>query len=133
MNVQPLLSMLLMSLLAVLFQRIIFSLAAVVRFHPARFDPALGLHPVQYGIEHSVRPLKMIVGARFDLLYNGVTVTFAFREEGQNQRFGRGGDQFFSHGRTIHSRSMYVKERLSSPKIPFVTLPTRLLCGLSMA
>src|SRR5262245_57711948 len=47
-------------LFTILPEGIVFSLPTILDFHPARLDPAVALHAVQDGIEHSVRPLNLL-------------------------------------------------------------------------
>ena len=68
---------------------------------------------MQHGVEHPVHPLNFVPGAPLDLLNQGVTVAFTLGEQGEDQRFGRSGHQFFCEHNAfflpIHGRAMYVK------------------------
>src|SRR5436190_2488971 len=108
-NDDPLVALLLQGLFPVSFQRIVFSLAAVFSLAPTGLDPALTFHAVQDGVEHAVGPFDLVARQPFHFLDQGITVTFAFGEEGKDQRFRRGGDEFFGeHRSTIHCDTMYV-------------------------
>jgi len=103
MNQRPLLVVLGHRRFAVLFERVIFPFPAGLAFAPARLDQAPVFHPVQHRVKHPVRPLQFAAGAGFDFLNDGVAVTLAPGKEGQNQRFGRRGDEFLANHRdTIH-------------------------------
>src|SRR5688572_2646667 len=73
-NLQPLFALLPVRFSSTLFDRVIFTLPPCFALHPARFDPALRLHPVQDRVEHSIRPLNLIIRTAFDLLDDRVTV-----------------------------------------------------------
>src|ERR1041385_1879303 len=57
---------------AVLFNRIIFALAAVLSGLPTRTNPAPLLHPVQHRIKHPIRPLHPLAGSLLYLLDNRI-------------------------------------------------------------
>src|SRR6267142_1592082 len=72
---------------------------------------------MQYRVEHSVGPLKVIFRAGLDLLNNGVTVALALREQREDQRLGRGSHEFlWYHGANIHSDAMYVNGFLANER-----------------
>src|SRR6185369_10275189 len=95
---------------AFLFERVIFALAAGLRLAPTRFDPALAFQAMQDRVKHAIGPLQLLMGMSFDLLDDGVTVGFALGEEGEDERFGGGGDEFLTNHRgNMHRVYMYVK------------------------
>src|SRR5215469_7634241 len=95
---------------AILFQGIVFALAAGLALAPASLDKAALLHAVKHRVKHAIRPLQLAAGAGLDFLDNGVTVALAPGEEGQNEGFSRSSDKFFAdHRGTIHRDYRYVK------------------------
>src|SRR5436190_17653915 len=103
----PLREMFLQRPFAVLLERVVFTFATNVALGPARPDQAFGFHSVKDRLEHAVGPFKLVSGARSDLLHNGVTITFTLPQQRQNERFSRGGDEFFWYHRgTIHSSTL---------------------------
>src|SRR5204863_2477082 len=93
MDLQPLIAVFFPGLASVFLERIIFPFPAIFTHRPARLDPALALHPVQDRVEHPVGPLELILGAGLDFLNDGVAVTVAVFEEGQDEGFSGRGDQ----------------------------------------
>src|SRR5438105_1615326 len=104
--------------MTVLFDRVIFALAAVLYFHPAGFNPTVVLHAVQHGIEHSIGPLDFFTGELLYFLNERVAVAFALREQGEDQWFGRSGYKFFCDhtiffvSLPIHCPAMYVNGKM---------------------
>ena len=109
----PLLLVFFKGAFAVLFEGIIFALAAGLGFGPAGFDEAAMLKAMEDGVKHAVGPLHLVLGAGLDLLDDGVAVAFAARKQGEDERFGGGGDKFFPyHGSNMHCMAMYVKKEI---------------------
>src|ERR1035441_6349840 len=81
MHGQPLLTLLFQRPLAVLLDRVVLALAPILSLDPPGLNPALVFHPVQYRVEHPVRPLDAVLGAGFNFLNNRVAVTLTAREQ----------------------------------------------------
>src|SRR5581483_5745302 len=95
---------------AIFLQGVIFAFAAIPDLNPAGFDPALIFHAVKDRVKHAVGPGELARGKGFDVLNQLVAIAFAAREEGKNDGFGRGGNEFFfEHGGIIHCVAMHVK------------------------
>src|SRR5436190_1954194 len=66
-NGYPLVALLLQRLLSIRLERIVFAFTPGLGFPPSRLNPALALHAVQHGIEHSVGPFDLVSGKPFHL------------------------------------------------------------------
>ena len=72
----------------------------------------LVFQPMKDRVKHAIGPLQLLMGMGLDLLDDGVTVGFALGEEGEDERFGGGGDEFLTNHRgNMHRVYMYVKPR----------------------
>lgn len=97
MDFEPVFPLLGLGLPSVFLEGIIFPFPSGGGLAPAGFDPTFAFHAMENGVEHAIGPLELLSGAGFDLLNDGVAVTFAAGEEGEDERFSGSGDQFLLH------------------------------------
>src|SRR5688572_4569395 len=94
---------------------VVSTLPATLRGIPPRLDVAEPVEPVKQGIQHPVGPLHLSAGQLVDPLQDGVSVTLALVEDGEDKGYSRSSNEVFPnpdislglHRGIIHRTTMY--------------------------